>query len=295
VKVLIVDDDIIGPPLPEIISRKDAIAKGLTKYFTGKLCRQGHLCFRWTQGGCSECQKLFVGAKRDKINAYRAEHRRRNHEKLLAQERARHAAKPEIQRKAAAKYRAANIQKERDRVRAYRSANLEQVKSRRKELYAKDRDARRAYARAWYNANKDLIAERYLRFRLENPDWYAEKLRRWGMWKAENPELAKAYSTAYRRANLDQYRAYSANRKARKRAGGTHTAADISDLLRLQKCKCAICKTSIRDRYHIDHITPLARGGSNVRANLQLLCPPCNQRKSDRDPIAHMQSLGMLL
>lgn len=288
-------DDIIGQHLPEIISRKDAIAKGLKRYFLNKPCKRGHIAEQNTKGGCIECAKLAVAAKRDKIREYQNEYYRKNHEKMLAQQRARHAAKPEIQQKAVTKYRAANRGKERQRAAAYKAANYEKVKSRRRDLYAKNRDERRARANAWYNANKDLIAERHLRFRLENPEWYAEKIRRWGMWRAENPELAKAYATAYRRANLGQYRAYSANRKARKRAGGTHTVADIGDLLRLQKCKCAICKTSIRDRYHIDHITPLARGGSNVRANLQLLCPPCNQRKSDRDPIVHMQSLGMLL
>ncbi|AIQ94736.1 hypothetical protein [Prochlorococcus sp. MIT 0604] len=37
------------------ISRKDAIAKGLTKYFEGKTCRRGHIDFRWVEGGCNAC------------------------------------------------------------------------------------------------------------------------------------------------------------------------------------------------------------------------------------------------
>jgi 5-methylcytosine-specific restriction endonuclease McrA len=290
-----VADDEDTPSLPEIISRKDAIAKGLTRYFTGEPCKNGHICFRWTQGTCSECQKLFVAAKRDKIREYQNEYRRRNHEKMLAQERARHAAKPEIQQKAAAKYRAANIEKDRDRVRAYRAANLEKLKARQKERYAADPEKYRECRRRYEDANPTKAAERRQRLKLENPEKHAERVAHLNAWKAANPERAKAAAAAYRRANIDQHRTYHANRKARKRAGGTHTVADIGDLLRLQKCKCAICKTSIRDRYHIDHITPLARGGSNVRANLQLLCPPCNHRKSDRDPIEHMQSLGLLL
>lgn len=42
----------------EIISRKEAKEKGLTKYFTGKPCKHGHVCHRWTSGGaCAECLK----------------------------------------------------------------------------------------------------------------------------------------------------------------------------------------------------------------------------------------------
>ena len=33
------------------IRRKDAIAKGLTKYFEGKTCSNGHIDFRWVSGG----------------------------------------------------------------------------------------------------------------------------------------------------------------------------------------------------------------------------------------------------
>ena len=42
-------------------------------------------------------------------------------------------------------------------------------------------------------------------------------------------------------------------------------------------------------------IKPLARGGTNQRTNLQLLCPPCNLSKSAKDPIDFMQSRGFLL
>ena len=33
----------------------------------------------------------------------------------------------------------------------------------------------------------------------------------------------------------------------------------------------------------IDHVVPLARGGTNEPENLQLLCSECNQLKGDRD------------
>lgn len=45
----------------EIISKQTAIQLKLTKYFTGKKCKHGHLAERYTSGGhCSECKKGHV-------------------------------------------------------------------------------------------------------------------------------------------------------------------------------------------------------------------------------------------
>jgi hypothetical protein len=38
-----------------LITRSEAKAAGLTKYFTGKPCKRGHICERYMNGGCSEC------------------------------------------------------------------------------------------------------------------------------------------------------------------------------------------------------------------------------------------------
>lgn len=45
--------------LPEIISRQEAIARGLKRYFTGKPCPHGHLADRVISGRCVECRKLW--------------------------------------------------------------------------------------------------------------------------------------------------------------------------------------------------------------------------------------------
>jgi 5-methylcytosine-specific restriction endonuclease McrA len=43
-------------------------------------------------------------------------------------------------------------------------------------------------------------------------------------------------------------------------------------------CACG-CGRSILGGYHIDHIVPIAKGGTSERRNLQLLAPICNLRK----------------
>lgn len=57
---------------PIIMSRKEALALGLTKYWTGKPCSKGHEAFRWTtRHACSECAKKAVKKNSRTSNARR--------------------------------------------------------------------------------------------------------------------------------------------------------------------------------------------------------------------------------
>jgi len=47
------------PKKRKILSRSDAIAKGKTVFFTGKVCRNGHTDYRYTSTGhCLECLRV---------------------------------------------------------------------------------------------------------------------------------------------------------------------------------------------------------------------------------------------
>jgi hypothetical protein len=43
--------------------------------------------------------------------------------------------------------------------------------------------------------------------------------------------------------------------------------------------RCVECGSNFDIQY--DHLIPVARGGANTVANLQILCAPCNQKKGD--------------
>jgi 5-methylcytosine-specific restriction endonuclease McrA len=111
----------------------------------------------------------------------------------------------------------------------------------------------------------------------------------------KNRESVLARTKAWQKANPEHNAARAARRRARLKTGDSHTADDIKQLFFLQRGACACCRSSIKSGYHVDHVIPLAKGGGNERANIQLLCPPCNSSKGHKDPVVFMQQRGFLL
>jgi 5-methylcytosine-specific restriction endonuclease McrA len=121
------------------------------------------------------------------------------------------------------------------------------------------------------------------------PDPEKERLRR-ARWRAANPDK-------YREGKRQRKNAHKHRRRAQtKGANGRFTATCVKDILTQQRHKCAYCRTSIKKARHLDHIVPLALGGTNDRQNIQGLCPDCNISKGAMDPIAFArQEFGLLL
>lgn len=131
----------------------------------------------------------------------------------------------------------------------------------------------------WRLANAEKIRQRKRELYLQN---HAHELERARKKRMENPEKQKVYDH---------------NRRARKScADGTYTTKDIQFLARSQKSLCIYCRTAIaKQNWHVDHIVPLALGGSNDKTNLQLLCATCNLRKHKKHPVDFAQQMGFLL
>ena len=60
------------------------------------------------------------------------------------------------------------------------------------------------------------------------------------------------------------------------------TQSQIYCAYRRSDGKCAICGTSLGERYHIDHIKPFSKGGATDIKNLQALCAACNLKKGSK-------------
>ena len=91
-------------------------------------------------------------------------------------------------------------------------------------------------------------------------------------------------------------RAAKSRRRALMRgAEGSFDQSDIDRLFALQKGCCTVCRTKLPKGFHVDHVVPLAKGGSNWPSNLQLLCRRCNNQKHVKDPLDSMREKGFLL
>lgn len=115
-------------------------------------------------------------------------------------------------------------------------------------------------------------------------------------WRAANPDKAKAAGCKYRANNPESHRIARQNRRARKLNDGGRLSRGLSQkLFKLQNGKCPCCNKPLGNDYHMDHIMPLALGGSNTDGNMQLLRQRCNNQKHAKHPIDFMQSRGFLL
>jgi len=238
-----------------LISRAEAKAAGLKRYFNGNPCHKGHVTERMT--GCHVC---------------------------IACDRERYQENKEAVRDKGKRYRAANKEKIAADKKAYAEKNREKLLAYWKSVYQKVKGDRLPKMREDYKENGHVITERQRAARARNPEKHRETARR---YRERNPELIRSFWE---------------NRRARKvSAEGSFGKEDVDRMLESQKRKCASCYEKLAKKedgqliYHIDHIQPLAKGGTNWPHNLQILCPSCNMRKSDKHPLDWAKENGKLL
>jgi 5-methylcytosine-specific restriction endonuclease McrA len=173
----------------------------------------------------------------------------------------------------------------------------------------KCRPCMKAYQARYYAENRERIRAMQEQWRQKNPEYlarYGAEYRKTakfskgvGEWRKRNREKTLAYSRSWYSRNRDQHRAATyrwakdnnlavraiAHTRRHRSAGavGSFSSEDILAIYAAQEGKCAACAAGL-ERYHIDHVMPLALGGSNFPSNLQLLCPSCNCSKGSKHP-----------
>jgi hypothetical protein len=242
----------------KIILKRQAIAAGLKRYFTGKPCPHGHICERHIDGHCIECARIknkkrkYDKVKRSTINKAWREKRT-----------------PEYKERQAKK------------MREWRMANKERVK----QWVEKNKEKIKQKSKAWRAANPDKVKKYKTIEYINNKN---KRIAKVNEWQASNQDRVKSYRTnhkAMRRKAVGKHTAKEIkdlmNRQGNKCA----------------ECKCniSIKKTPKIAHAHLDHIVPISIGGSNLIKNLQYLCLGCNLSKGALDPLEWAKRNNRLL
>lgn len=176
------------------------------------------------------------------------------------------------------------------------------------------RETKRDYARRNPEKALDGNRRRLERFHANQPD-YAEEynqeyyqvnreriISRVTEYTRQHQEIKRVYHRRYYAANRDQLNARnlrnqrndpigvkvrSHRRRTRKmQNGGSSTRAELVELFEQQEHRCGFCGIpifkSLKRDIHLEHMTPLVRGGTNDIDNLCYSCQDCNLSKGSK-------------
>ena len=155
----------------------------------------------------------------------------------------------------------------------YHDANVQYYRDKSREAYHANKERYSAENKLWMQLNKEKRAA------------YSAK------YREENKERRKQSYAEWEKNNLPARLRINANRRARIVGNGGVLSRGIREkLFSEQNGKCACCGLPLGEKYHLDHIQPISKGGKNTDDNVQLLRVRCNLQKKDKDPIEFMKS-----
>lgn len=132
---------------------------------------------------------------------------------------------------------------------------------------------------AWYYANKERSIATTRAWHASHDAEWRETKRQWGL---RNRDRKREALRAFYRRNPLAATVYSNRRRLAKLTnsrGNGPTDRDLARLIWRFDGACAYCGV-VPEKLHIDHVVPLARGGSNDIGNLLPACPDCNLSKN---------------
>jgi len=161
--------------------------------------------------------------------------------------------------------------------------------------YADNAEHSRAYAVQYRVANPDKIKSYNDSWLAANPDYHSaryvankdEITLRNRLWVEANEEKHLAYNRAYtrqwRKDNPSRVKLQKHTRRQREFSATAvlteqERAETLAHLNTIAEDTCFFCD-QITDPMHVEHLTPLSRGGTNHSWNLVMSCQPCNNTK----------------
>ena len=241
----------------QIITRKEAKEKGLSRYFTGKPCKHGHMSERTVcNSGCVECKNVWKKENPDWIVQWR----QKNEAKIKQYQKQYDKNRP---RKTSGKKRKAKL---------VELMTAEELKARRE----RQREANRRY----YQNNKEKMRKRATEYRQR--DGVAEKRKEYmSAWREKNKEHRKQYAEE----NRARYVAHCNGRRTKRlKARPSWVDKDAMDSL-YEVSRTITATTGVQ--HHVDHYYPLTHKricGLDVPWNLQIITAEENAAKGNKMP-----------
>jgi len=145
-----------------------------------------------------------------------------------------------------------------------------------KEYYQKTRKRRLEVARQYRKDNREKLVENIREY---NKTHKEENKQRTSNYRKNNPEKVRQTKANYRKNNPEAVQKHRMTRRARKAQNGVFKVSN-KELGKLMNSPCVMCGST--QQITIDHIIPIARGGTHSVGNLQTLCKKCNSSKQDK-------------
>lgn len=271
-----------------IISRETANSLGMKRFFTGIPCNYGHISERFcNEGKCCECNRVRCTARYTKRCAENPERIKRISEaKALAETR----KEDRVRRSAAYSARKAS-RRHAIESGAVHYHGIECRYDGTTLRYTSGGGCVECLRKISCSDEKKKYDKTYVRENAERLKALAAK------WRERNRSRVNENSARWRRSNPEKRAAIVMNNKCRRRALEYFgiSSADLRGWIKSQIKVCYWCGVDCSARFHVDHYYPLAKGGLHEIGNLVIACPPCNLRKSAKDPIQWANENGKLL
>lgn len=201
---------------------------------------------------CKKCRAEYVARRRlnpevrAKEIAYGAKRYKENREKIDEKTK---------------EWRKANPEKARASVNKYAEKNREKKRAADNARYHRDLEASRAAGRAKYAKNPESG-----RVARKN-------------WQERNKDQVRAWGRAWTQLNKEKYAARAEHRRNLK----AHMSEFDKFVMQEAAKLCVLRQVTTRFAWQIDHVVPLAKGGTHAAENLQVVPAAWNAAKRDRN------------
>ena len=147
-------------------------------------------------------------------------------------------------------------------------------------IYQQQQPARLVKAAIYREGHRDGIREKMRKYHADRPGQLAERM---ATFRVAHPDRARQIAKRYRQNNHDKILDRVHVRRARKQQNGPVEKINRRKVHERDGGICHICNMPVSLLgMHLDHVVPVARGGTHTYANVKAAHGRCNLVKGNR-------------